>query len=271
MKGGLGEDGYVERARRRQRRAPATAACSTPCRRIATTGRGSTSTRTCKRNNLLLRYSSAAPTTARGTSRSWATTRSGTRRTRFRGARSRAARCRALGSIDTTLGGETSRYSLSGAWSADVGAGRVRAERLRDRLRPRPVLELHVLPRRPGRRRSVRAARRANDHGRRRRVSFSATSAHAAHVRRDAALRRHRRRRACSAPRDARTPVDRARATASRSSRSASTTRTRRAGPTGCARRSACAPIATTSTSRATSPENSGYAERLDASRRRPT
>jgi hypothetical protein len=30
------------------------------------------------------------------------------------------------GSIDTTLGGETSRYSLSGDWTADVGPGRVR-------------------------------------------------------------------------------------------------------------------------------------------------
>ncbi len=32
-----------------------------------------------------------------------------------------------LGSLDTTLGGETSRYSLSGAWNGDVGAGRLRA------------------------------------------------------------------------------------------------------------------------------------------------
>jgi hypothetical protein len=32
-----------------------------------------------------------------------------------------------LGSIDTTLGGETSRYSLSGTWAANIGAGRARA------------------------------------------------------------------------------------------------------------------------------------------------
>jgi hypothetical protein len=32
----------------------------------------------------------------------------------------------ALGSIDTSLGGETSRYSLSGSWNAEVGAGRAR-------------------------------------------------------------------------------------------------------------------------------------------------
>jgi hypothetical protein len=31
-----------------------------------------------------------------------------------------------LGSIDTSLGGETSRYSLSGSWNAEVGAGRAR-------------------------------------------------------------------------------------------------------------------------------------------------
>jgi hypothetical protein len=31
-----------------------------------------------------------------------------------------------LGSIDTSLGGDTSRYSLSGSWSAEVGAGRAR-------------------------------------------------------------------------------------------------------------------------------------------------
>jgi outer membrane receptor protein involved in Fe transport len=32
-----------------------------------------------------------------------------------------------LGSIDETLGGETSRYSLSGSWTGDVGSGRLRA------------------------------------------------------------------------------------------------------------------------------------------------
>jgi hypothetical protein len=31
-----------------------------------------------------------------------------------------------LGSIDTSLGGKTSRYSVSGTWNADVGAGRAR-------------------------------------------------------------------------------------------------------------------------------------------------
>jgi hypothetical protein len=31
-----------------------------------------------------------------------------------------------LGSIDTTLGGETSRYSVSGSWNAEIGVGRAR-------------------------------------------------------------------------------------------------------------------------------------------------
>ena len=91
VKAGLGEDGYVERARRRQLRRRRRQPDCTACRRIATTARGSTSTRTSSATTCCCATASRRPTTARGTSRSWATTRSGTRPIRFRGAPSKAA------------------------------------------------------------------------------------------------------------------------------------------------------------------------------------
>ena len=54
-----------------------------------------------------------------------------------------------FGSLDTTDGGDTYRYSGSFDWQRTRGSGATRLTGLRDWLRPQPVLELHVLPRRP--------------------------------------------------------------------------------------------------------------------------
>ena len=156
-----------------------------------------------------------------------------------------------LGSIDTTLGGETSRYSLSGSWAASTGRGPRTRERVRDRLRARPVLELHLPPRRPDRRRPIRAAATSA----RSRAAISRTRSAGSAPRRTRSARccatTTSAASGCSARRSA-TRGDRAQRQRRRAQRSASTTPTRRAGPTSCARRSACAPITSTSTWRAT-------------------
>ena len=77
-----------------------------------------------QRNNLLLRYSSRGDDSAwnvalMGYDAQWNAADQIPRRVVESGALS------PLGSIDPTLGGETSRYSASGAWNAAVGAGRV--------------------------------------------------------------------------------------------------------------------------------------------------
>jgi hypothetical protein len=78
-----------------------------------------------KRNNLLLRYSSRSDDASwnvalMGYDAEWNSADQIPRRAVDGGALSR------LGSVDTTLGGETSRYSLSGTWDAGLGAGRAR-------------------------------------------------------------------------------------------------------------------------------------------------
>jgi hypothetical protein len=79
-----------------------------------------------RRNNLLLRYSSDTESgrwnvAVMGYDAEWSSADQIPRRAVESGLIPR------LGSIDTTLGGETSRYSLSGSWTADLGAGRMRA------------------------------------------------------------------------------------------------------------------------------------------------
>jgi hypothetical protein len=79
-----------------------------------------------RRNSLLLRYSSVTERggwniALMGYDAEWNSADQIPRRAAESGLISR------LGSIDTTLGGETSRYSLSGTWNADVRAGRIRA------------------------------------------------------------------------------------------------------------------------------------------------
>jgi hypothetical protein len=56
-----------------------------------------------------------------------------------------------FGAIDPSDGGDSHRYSIAGDWRQLADEG----ERLRHRLRSRSLLELHVLPRRSGERRSV--------------------------------------------------------------------------------------------------------------------
>ena len=81
-----------------------------------------------ERNNVLLRYSREGPTAAAGTSRSWATTREWNSRgpdpAARRGERPDLARS---ARSTPTLGGETSRYSLSGGWNARARAPAGRA------------------------------------------------------------------------------------------------------------------------------------------------
>jgi hypothetical protein len=79
-----------------------------------------------QRNNLLLRYSQRGEDAGwnvalMGYDAAWSSPDQIPRRAVESGLIAR------LGSIDKTLGGETSRYSLSGSWLANVGAGRVRA------------------------------------------------------------------------------------------------------------------------------------------------
>jgi hypothetical protein len=78
-----------------------------------------------KRNNLLLRYSGEGSAgdwnvAFMGYDAQWNSADQIPRRAVESGLIS------ALGSIDPTLGGETSRYSLSGTWSAELGRGRAR-------------------------------------------------------------------------------------------------------------------------------------------------
>ena len=79
-----------------------------------------------KRNNLLLRYSDRTQSggwnvALMGYDATWNSPDQMPRRAVESGLISE------LGSIDTTLGGDTSRYSFSGSWAADVGTGRMRA------------------------------------------------------------------------------------------------------------------------------------------------
>ena len=64
--------------------------------------------------------------------------------------------------------GSTHRYTLGRRMAQEHGRGPDPRQGLRDRLRPRPVLELHLLPRRSRERRPVRAGGRARHRGRQR-------------------------------------------------------------------------------------------------------
>ena len=62
-----------------------------------------------------------------------------------------------FGALDTSDGGDTYRYSGTVEWQQHARQRGDQGHGLRHRLRPEPVLELHLLPRRSGRRRSVPA------------------------------------------------------------------------------------------------------------------
>jgi hypothetical protein len=125
VKGGIGEDGYA----------------SVLVADSASTGRGDLLyavqahrydgpwvdvSEDLQRNNLLLRYSSrtddggAWNVALMGYDAQWNAADQIPRRAVESGALS------PLGSVDTTLGGETSRYSVSGSWNAPLGAGHAR-------------------------------------------------------------------------------------------------------------------------------------------------
>ncbi len=99
----------------------------------------------------------------------WLTTASGIRAIKSR-ERAIDARARAVfGSLDDTTGGDSQRYSLQGEWHrARRRIPHTKMLRLRFLLRPRSLLELHLLPRRPDARRSVRAKGSALGRGARR-------------------------------------------------------------------------------------------------------
>jgi hypothetical protein len=79
-----------------------------------------------RRNNMLLRYTAEGPEGGEwnvaymGYDATWNSADQIPRRAVDSGLVS------ALGSLDTSLGGDTSRHSISGSWSADAGRGRVR-------------------------------------------------------------------------------------------------------------------------------------------------
>ena len=71
-------------------------------------------------------------------------------------------RSTATGPSTRSDAGETHRYTLAGEWRKSTRAGLTVVKAYGDRLRARPLLELHLLPRRSGERRPVRAEGRAH-------------------------------------------------------------------------------------------------------------
>ena len=177
----------------------------------------------------------------------------GTRPIRFRRAPSKPGRLGRFGTIDPSDGGDSYRYSGSVDWQRTAQQRQHQGHRLRHRLRPEPVLELHLLPRRSGERRSVPAGRSSV----RRRAPRSAIGGSGDWGGRAVqntfgaadAQRRHLATSACTTP-CARQPLDTVREDAVmqtsvgglRAERDAS-------GRRGCGRWPACASTATASTS----------------------
>ena len=163
---------------------------------------------------------------------------------------------RPLRHVDPTDGGDSYRYSGSVEWQRTAQQREHQGHGLRPRLRPEPVLELHLLPRRSRQRRPVPPGRSPLRLGRQGHASAARAvgrPAGAEHRRRAAAERRHRQRRALShrgapaardGPRGQR-PADQRRRL--RAERDAS-------GRRGCGRWPASASTATASTSTPASP-----------------
>ena len=72
-----------------------------------------------------------------------------------------------FGTLDPTDGGDSSRFSLSGRWSASDAGGVTRASAYVIRSQLEPVQQLHLFPQRSRRRRPVPPARPAHRHRRR--------------------------------------------------------------------------------------------------------
>ncbi len=158
-----------------------------------------------------------------------------------------------FGTLDTSDGGDSYRYSGSVEWQRTQQQRQHEGQCLRPRLRPQPVLELHLLPRRPGQRRPVPPGRSPLRH-RRARSAIAGSGSGAGRpmqntvgvqLRHDdignVGLYHTERAPAARAPirQDARAADQRRRLRA----------RTRRSGRRGCGRWPACASTATASTS----------------------
>ena len=107
-------------------------------------------------------------------------------------------------SLDDTTGGKSQKYMLYGEWHRSDDALRLAAPRLRLLPGPRPVLELHLLPRQP-RGRPVRAARRplgGRRQGRSHLLRAPLRAAHGEHGR-PPGTQRLRSATGCSRPSDA--------------------------------------------------------------------
>ena len=131
----------------------------------------------------------------------WATTATGTRPTRCRAAPWTTARSTASASLDTSDGGDSYRYSGSFEWQRTANNASTTRHRLRHRLRPQPLLELHLLARRSRQRRPVPPGRSPVRSGGRvshRRLGQWGGRADAEHLRPADPQRRHRERRALS-------------------------------------------------------------------------
>ena len=161
-----------------------------------------------------------------------------------------------FGLVDSTDGGRVVALQRLARVAAQQRERQHHAQRLRPRLRPQPVLELHLLPRRPGERRSVPAGRSPL---RERRASHAPPArpvgrpAGAEHGRRAGPERRHQRRRPLSHARAASGSRRSARTRCSRPA-PARSRRTRPSGRRGCGRSPACASTAIASTSTPASP-----------------
>ena len=160
-----GERRLGPRVRRRRRRASAAAPARRRSSWTATTVRGCGRTTT-GRSTACCDTAGATTATA-SRSPAWATGPTGIRPTRCRSGPSTSGLISAVrrSSTPPTAAARTAR-----AWRPSVqrstGPSSLRATGVRPAQQPEPVLELHLLPRRSGERRSVRAGRAA--HGRRR-------------------------------------------------------------------------------------------------------
>ncbi len=157
-----------------------------------------------------------------------------------------------FGALDPSDGGDTYRYSGTLEWQRSQRQRHHQGRRLRHRLRPEPVLELHLLPRRSGARRSVPPGRSPVHHRRARRAIGGSTRWNGREVQNTVGVQvrndditnvglYHTRGAAAARHRPAGRGASRPAAPATR--------RTRSRGRRGCARSPACASTAIASAS----------------------
>ena len=202
---GGGGEGFGARAGRGLADASATGTCSRRSRSSTTTARGSMpddyqqgQRRRCA--TAAATRSTASRSPAWATAATWNSTDQVPQRAIDDGLIGR------FGALDPTDGGDTYRYSGSVEWQRSRSNATHQGRRLRHRLRPEPVLELHLLPRRPGPRRSVPAGRSPVRHRRQGQPSAARTAGATARCRTPSACRcatTTSPRSACTTPRRA--------------------------------------------------------------------